>query len=50
MLEVLEFVFKSFWYFIGSIMLLGAIASIVNSVFPKHTIVNNYIDKKEKEK
>ena len=42
MLEILEFIFRGFWTFLGCLMLLGAIASIFSSIFSKATTINNF--------
>jgi len=47
MIEVLEFIFQGFWHFIGTILLLGTIANIVNSIFSKPTTINNFNSAKE---
>lgn len=34
MIEVLEFIFRDFWTWAGTLLLVGAVAGVVGAVFP----------------
>lgn len=47
-MEILEFIFKSFWHFAGCFVLICVICNAVSSMFIRNNIVVNS-DKKEDE-
>lgn len=49
MLEILEFIFSSFWIFIGTVMLMSVFAGIV-SVFKPYTVIKVYKTAEEQNK
>jgi hypothetical protein len=47
MVEVLEFVFKDFWHFLGSVIILGCIAEIFSAIFTRKTVIVKEKEDKE---
>ena len=47
MIEILQFIFRGFWTFLGTLLLVGAIGNVFSSIFGKTPIINNYNVNKE---
>lgn len=49
-MEILRFIFKSFWHFLGFFMLLGSICTAIGKIGRKTYITKNYYDSDDKNK
>lgn len=49
MLEILEFIFSSFWVFVGTVILITMFAGVV-SIFKPFTIIKVYNTTEEQDK